>query len=74
MDFLEGLNIKPHNNKTAKSLIGKRVKYLHEIDIDNSGRGYFFPKYGTVEEVKGREMCIDGSWVSISEVREMVEI
>jgi len=59
------------------SLLGKRVKYLCESDIDQSGRGYFFPRVGTVAgfSVRGTEIALDHpmNYVIIrSALREMV--
>lgn len=71
--YLEGVNIKPYNTKDARALVGKHVQYVRESDIDKSGRGYFFTNSGTIKEVSNRQMCIDGSWLCISEIREMVE-
>jgi hypothetical protein len=60
------------NAKEARALIGKRVKYLRGIDIDKTGRGYVFPRYGTIERVIGRELLIDGDYVVRSRIVEMV--
>ena len=51
--YLEGKNIKPYNNKQAKELIGKRVQFVRNCDIDKSGRGYFFPRDNVINDVKG---------------------
>lgn len=74
---LEGENIKPTTNKEAKALIGKRVCYLRRADIDTSGRGYIFPRYGLVVGVSGREIAMDSPdnfVASISNLVEMVEV
>lgn len=73
--YLKGENIAPRTNKQAKKLIGMRVQYLLARDIDKSGRGYFFPRYGTVTDVSGRSIDMNNSrsWdVYISDLREMV--
>lgn len=57
--YLEGENIAPHTTKQARLLIGKQVAYLQEGDIDRSGRGLFFPRYGTIAEVYGKNIAID---------------
>ncbi len=60
-----------------KSLLGKRVQYLREVDIDKSGRGYYFPRTGTIEGYshRGLELAIDDPQNFIvvrSTIREMV--
>lgn len=73
--LLKGKNIAPRNHKEAKTLIGMKVCYLRETDIDKSGRGYFFPRHGTIANVSGRNIAIDypENWVMVySEIREMV--
>lgn len=59
--YLTGENIAPKTAKDAKALIGKRVEYLQTRDIDRSGRGYFFPQYGTVTSVLKRDIDMDNS-------------
>jgi len=76
-NYLTGENIRPKNASEARDLIGKRVKYLKENDIDKTGRGLFFPKYGTIVEVRAREIAMDveGNFnTSISSIVEMVLI
>ena len=72
--LLTGPNIKPSNVKEARALIGKKVSYLRDRDIDRSGREYFFPRNGVVSDAKGRNMQIGDVWVSLSELYEMAEI
>lgn len=72
--YLEGENIAPGNIKEAKALIGKRVEYLEERDIDKSGRGYFFPKRGFITNSINRELVIDGNYINRSSLREMIEL
>lgn len=43
----------------AKGLIGQRIKYLTDSNIDKTGRGYFFPQQGTISAVIRREIAID---------------
>ena len=71
--ILEGENIAPRNAQEARALIGKQVRYLRNVDLDRSGRGYFFPRIGTVESVVGRELVIDGDYVLRTRIVEMVE-
>lgn len=75
--YLEGENIKPATAKEARSLIGKRVRYLQRSDIDRSGRGFFFPRDGVIAAVQGREIAMDypNNFVAtISELVEMIEV
>jgi hypothetical protein len=70
--YLEGENVAPRTIKAAKALIGKNVEYLPERDIDKSGRGYYVPRYGTVEGAIGREIIISGDYHIMRNIREMV--
>ncbi|MFZ3286580.1 MAG: hypothetical protein WA191_06990 [Telluria sp.] len=69
--YLEGENIAPRTSVEARALIGKRVEYLTERDIDKSGRGYYWPRFGSIESVKGRNIQIDGDWLTFRDIREM---
>lgn len=71
--ILDGENIAPRTIKEARQLIGKNVTYLRESDIDKSGRGIYFPRYGIVEEVIGREIIIAGHYIVSRNIREMIE-
>jgi len=64
--YFEGEISFPVYVSDVRKLIGKRIKYLRTHDIDRSGRGYIFPRYGTVEEVHGKNICIDGDWMGYS--------
>lgn len=57
--YLDGENIAPRTKEEAKKLIGKDVVYLQEADIDRSGRGLFFPKYGKIVAVFNKSIAID---------------
>lgn len=73
--LLDGENVRPRTAAQARSLIGKRLEYLRESDIDRSGRGYIFPRRGTFKEVIGRNVEVEGTgghdWVSISSFVEV---
>lgn len=72
MAYLTGNCVKPYTAAEAKALIGKRVQFLRRWDIDKSGRGYFFPKYGTVTGAHRTNIEIDGDMVAMSDIVEMV--
>lgn len=73
--LLGGENIKPSNAAQARALIGKQLQWLTEWEIDKSGRGYFFPKTGSIIAVHRREVEIEnGNFISISSFVEMKEI
>lgn len=74
MRYLEGVEITPRTVKQARSLVGKRVKWVSRCNIDYSGRGYFFPQTGTVEEASGKNVMISGNWYWIPAIVEMVEL
>lgn len=72
--YFEGPDIRPKNTAAARKLIGKRVKYLRNIDIDRSGRGYYWPQFGIVTEAHQRQIVINGDWVLLKSIVEMVEV
>lgn len=72
MAYLDGKNVSPKHLKDARLLIGKKVEYLRRMDIDKSGRGYFFPRRGIVEDVHGRNLIIGGDYVHFSDLYELV--
>lgn len=55
-----------------RALVGKRVIYLRDVDIDKSGRGYFFPRYDTVAAAYkyGIEMS-NGTWIKVGDLKEV---
>lgn len=69
-------NIAPTTAKEARALIGKRVEYLRECDIDKTGRGYVFPKRGTIIGQYSRNLEIDHAhnYVWYPDIREMREL
>ena len=69
--MLKGENIAPRTVKQARDLIGKRVEYLCERDIDKSGRGYFFPQVATVTDAYQRYIELGGDPVTLKSLREM---
>lgn len=73
--YLDGKNIKPHNNKQAKELIGKKVQFVRNCDIDKSGRGYFFPRVNVIAAAVGRQIVFeDSDSVYFTEIVEMIEL
>lgn len=55
-----------------KALVGKRIEYLRDCDIDRSGRGYFFPRIGIVESASGVALYLDnGSDLRRSDIVEL---
>ena len=74
MQRLTGKNIAPLNSAAAKKLIGKRITYLRECDMDRSGRGYFFPRGGVVADVFRGNLAIDDSSNFIGSLRSFVEV
>lgn len=75
--LLEGTSLmdKINNAKERKSLIGTPVKYLQEADIDRSGRGYFFTRFGRIAGFCRREVAMDvpeNYIVHLSNLKEMV--
>ena len=73
MNYLDGENIKPASNSEAKGMIGISVVFLRSCDIDKSGRGYFFPRRGVIEGVSGQNIIINGDYISLSDLMEVVK-
>jgi len=70
MRYLKGTEITKENLK-----VGMKVIYLFERDIDKSGRGYFFPRTGTITQVNKKTIDFDDEQLfnSIGNLRECVE-
>ena len=49
----------PHIANEIRKLIGKKIKYLRNCDIDKSGRNYMFPRTGTITDVHGKNVEFD---------------
>lgn len=70
--LLCGDNVKPTYKHQALKLVGKRVEYLRGCDIDNSGRGYFFPKRALITGYFNRQLLLEcGDSITISNIVEM---
>jgi hypothetical protein len=39
----------------ALKYVGKSIWYLRDVDIDKSGRGYYFPRFMVVDDIVGKE-------------------
>ena len=72
MSLLYGDIFKLESTKKAKELVGKRITFLTKKDIDKSGRGFFFPRNGIVEEVYARNLRINGDWINFGSFVEIV--
>lgn len=72
MKYLEGVQIQPSE---LKNYLGKKVIYLFKRDIDRSGRGYYFPRTGTITAINGRRIDFDDKqeYRSLSDLVECVE-
>lgn len=72
MALLNGEQIKI-DTPTLKKMIGVKVEYLLERDIDKSGRGYFNHRYGIITDVVRRQVDLgNGCYEPFSSIREMV--
>jgi hypothetical protein len=72
MAYLQGEQIKI-DTPTLKKMVGTKVEYLLERDIDKSGRGCFSPHYGIITEVIRRQVDLgNGCHEPFSSIREMV--
>lgn len=72
MQRLKGEHIEIKNTAVARKLVGKSITYLRSQDIDKSGRGYFSPQVGIIKEAYAGNIRIDGDWVMIRELKEIV--
>lgn len=73
--YLEGENVVPRTAADARKLVGHRIEYLRERDIDRSGRGMFFPRRGVVVAVHGRNIEIENrDWYAIRSFVEVVDL
>lgn len=69
--YLDGSNARPNTTAEARALVGRRIEYLRECDIDHSGRGYYFPRVDTIMEVAGRNIRLEGGdWILWKELVE----
>lgn len=71
--YLEGEQVKL-DSPTIKSLIGTKVIYLRNRDIDKTGRGYFYPRYGIITDVLRKQVEFNNNqdYGSIRDIVEMV--
>lgn len=61
------------SEKAVKDVIGLQICYLQGKDIDRSGRGIFFPRYGYVENVqRGHIYFSDGN--APIRIKDLVEL
>lgn len=67
-------NIRPRTAAEARKLIGKRVVYLQQRDIDKSGRGYFYPQYGVVAAVVGRQIAMNEPTNFVVHLANLIEM
>jgi hypothetical protein len=68
---LAGINVKPEFVLDARKLIGCEVEYLCDTDLAQSGCQSVSPRLGTVEEVSGRNLRIDGVFIAFRQLIEM---
>lgn len=71
--FLTGENVRPHNNKEAKKLIGKEVEYVLKNRIDLA-RGWCSSVRSKIVDVQGKNIRTESDWIYIPDIYEMVII
>lgn len=72
MAYLDGKQIKI-DTPTLKEMIGQKVQYLLERDIDKTGRGYFFPRLGCITEIVNKQVDLGyGNFEPFSSIREII--
>lgn len=56
-----------------RPLVGKKIEFVLERDIDRSGRGFYWTKFGTVVREQGKNIWLDNGdvyfWREINEYR-----
>lgn len=73
MGILKGDQVPFRSAADRKALIGRDIDYLRECDIDKSGRGLAFPRFGTVADASGRFLIMDnGEALAAGDLREVV--
>lgn len=66
-------NLIPVKYTSLKKVIGQKIKYLKKSDIDRTGRGYYFPRNGTIVSVKGKNIELEsGDWLYFDQIEEIV--
>lgn len=61
------------NAKALRAVIGQKVRYLRDVDIDKSYRGYFFPRIGKIKSVVGKNIELEsGDWLYSADLKEIV--
>lgn len=74
MTRLTGISILPRKIDEAKELVGKSVIFLRKADIDYSGRGHSFPRYGVIKSARYKYIEMDnGDIHMLNSFVEMVE-
>ena len=75
MRYLEGEQHPFKFKADRDKLVGHKIQYLGKSDIDQSGRGYYFPKIGYVVNSKGLSVELDnGTYLSRGEIAEIVRL
>jgi|AntDeeMinimDraft_5_1070356.scaffolds.fasta_scaffold13135_3 hypothetical protein len=72
--YLEGDNVKPQHSQDGRKLIGRVVQYITSLDIDHSGRGYFFPRTGVITDQFKRNLEVNGELIPFSSFVEIVDL
>ena len=72
MSYLKGEVVKI-DTKNLRSVIGKKITYLRNVDVDKTGRGYFFPRQGTITNVFNRQIELNDGYDYLR-FREIAEI
>lgn len=71
--YLEGKTVPFRTAADRKALVGKRIQYVRNGDIDTSGRGYVFPRYARVTDTQGKNLFLsDGDALWASDLVEVV--
>ena len=73
-EYFDGDPVQVRTKKDRERLVGKVVRYVRSIDIDRSGRGFFFPRWGIVTGAHGRELILENGYLNASDVVEIVVV
>jgi len=70
--YLDGENIRPKNKDETLKLVGKKVKFIRDFDIDKSGRGYVFPRVAFITGYA--ERCIEFDKSTYERISSIIEM
>lgn len=73
MAYLKGTRVQV-KTEDLKKIIGNKIQYLRDVDIDVTGRGFYFPRYGIITGVFRRQIEINNGsdYIPFKSITEIV--